>query len=206
VVQPQGRDPRHVEVDQQLPRLAGEQVAQRDHDALTAVRCRLDPSRQGVQRPDARQQCRIGGTDAHEGIGDRLVQDVACLLADDGDRVVGGGGESMASAALGRQLLVQELVVAAADADGGRADPVLARLGRELAQPRGVDDSGVGVPVGEQQQGRARGREAPARLGQPEQVAAGQVGGAARLDAADERVHRSRVVVGHHHRGNGDDR
>ena len=94
-------------------------------------------------------------------------------------------GEDVASLAAAGDLGEQQLVVVHADADRGRRDAVVARAGGDVSEAPGVDFAGIGVPVGEEQDGRAAvGGNSPRLLHTPQQ-AGGEVRHAARHERPD---------------------
>ena len=80
------------------------------------------------------------------------------------------------------------MVVADPDADRGRGDAVAGSFGRQLPEGQGIDDSGVGVTVGEQHHCRPSCRRDPAGLLQPAKVTRSQVGGTTRPQGSDRRT------------------
>ena len=119
---------------------------------------------------------------------DALGEQAFDLRGQGGAGVVAALGEVGVAGAAAGDRGEQVLVVAAADADGRADGPRPLGAGGELLEPPVVGDPRVGVAVGEQDQGRAPSVGDPLDLLDPAEIAAGEVGHAARTDLRERRA------------------
>ena len=111
------------------------------------------------------------------------------LLGDDGRQLLGSLGEVEGAAAFFGDAAEEEFVEAFAEAEGAGRHPAVAQLARMTGQFDDVDDTVVGLAVGEHEAAAERiGGQAAAHLGATGQPATTKVGAAARCDRQQTRL------------------